>query len=185
MAAGTYVENVVVNKAITLQGAGSVKHNNCGNEWKCDTLDFNANDATVSGFHLTHNYTQAELDAWNFNNNGVIFYQNTTGNTLSDCKITKNRNGIYINNARNNIIQKNTIENNRTGLNLTNYVDGTKIQENFIQNNWTIGLVYYQGSAGLPTNFDTVTVTGNSFINNWYSEILIKMRCLRLRIPAR
>lgn len=174
VAAGTYVENVVVNKAITLEGAGSSSTIIVATDGNAYPLTFNTNSATVRGFELTHNYTQAELDAWNFNNNGVTFYQNTTGNTLENCKVTKSRNGIYINNARNNILRGNTIENNRTGINLTNYVDGTQILNNIIQNNWTIGIVYYQGSAGLPTNFNTVTVTGNTFSNNWYSEILIK-----------
>jgi len=174
VAPGEYEENVIVNKAITLQGAGSEYTTIVATDGNATPLIFNANGATVRGFHLTHNYTQAELDAWNFNNNGVIFYQNTTGNTLSNCKVTKNRNGIYINNARSNNILGNTIENNRTGLNLTNYVDGTKIENNTIQNNWTLGLVYYQGSVGLPTNFNTVTVKDNFFNNNWYTEILIK-----------
>jgi len=174
VAAGTYVENVVVNKAITLQGAGSDNTTIVATDGNATPLTFNTNGATVKGFHITHNYTQAELDAWNFNNNGVIFYQQKNGNTLSACKVTQNRNGIYINNAQNNIIQGNTIENNRTGINLTNYVDGTQIKDNVIQNNWTLGLVYYQGTAGLPTNFDTVTVTDNIFTDNWYSEILIK-----------
>lgn len=174
VAAGTYLENVVVNKAIILQGAGYADTIVVATDGNATPLTFNASGATVSGFHFTHNYTQAELDAWSFNNNGVIFYQTTTGNTLSNCKVTKSRNGIYVNNARGNVIDRNVIENNRTGLNLTNYIDGTQITNNIIQGNWTLGLVYYQGSAELPTNFDKVTVTGNSFLNNWYSEILIK-----------
>jgi parallel beta-helix repeat protein len=143
VAAGTYVENVVVNKAITLQGAGYADTIVVATDGNATPLTFNTSGATVSGFHITHNYTQAELDAWSFNNSGVVFYQNTTGNTLSNCKVTKSRNGIYINNARSNVLQGNIIENNRTGLNLTNYIDGTQILNNTIQGNWTLGLVYY------------------------------------------
>ena len=143
VAAGTYLENVVVNKAITLQGAGYADTIVVATDGNATPLTFNTSGATVSGFHFTHDYTQAELDAWSFNNSGVVFYQNTTGNTLSNCKVTKSRNGIYINNARSNVLQGNIIENNRTGLNLTNYIDGTQILNNTIQGNWTLGLVYY------------------------------------------
>ena len=133
VAAGTYIEDVVVNKAITLQGAGMETTTIVATTGNTNPLTFNTSNATVSGFHITHNYTPAELDAWNFNNNGVTFYQNTTGNTLANCKVTKSRNGIYINNARGNVLNRNTIENNRTGINITNYVDNTQILNNIIQ----------------------------------------------------
>lgn len=172
VAAGTYVEDVIVNKAITLQGAGMETTAIVATDGNKTPLTFSTNDATVSGFHITHEYTQTELDAWNFNNNGVTFNQFTTGNTLQNCKVTKSRNGVYINRASGNKLLGNTIENNRTGINLTNTVDDTEIKDNIIQNNWTLGIVYY--SQDHVTDFSTLTISGNSFLNNWYSEILIK-----------
>ncbi len=169
---GTYKENVSVSKAVTLLGAGADVTKIVGTDGNKTPLTFNTNNATVSGFTITHEYTQDELNAWNFNNNGVIFHQGKTGNTLKDCVVTLNRNGIYINNATGNTIKDNIITKNRTGINMTNTVDGTLITGNTISDNWTLGLVYYQ--QGSATNFDTVTVTGNTFDGNWYSEILIK-----------
>ncbi|MRR30560.1 hypothetical protein EG834_09620, partial [bacterium] len=170
--AGMYVENVNVNKAVTIVGAGSGTTSIVGTTGNATPLTFSTSAASVSGFTITHNYTQAELDAWNFNNNGVTFNQGTSGNHLENCTVSLNRNGIYLNNSQNQVITGNTITNNRTGINLTNTVNGTQITDNTISGNWTLGLVYY--SQGQATDFSTVVVSGNTFASNWYSEILIK-----------
>ncbi|TLM98463.1 DUF1565 domain-containing protein, partial [bacterium] len=170
--AGMYVENVNVNKAVTIVGAGSGTTSIVGTTGNATPLTFSTSAASVSGFTITHNYTQAELDAWNFNNNGVTFNQGTSGNRLENCTVSLNRNGIYLNNSQNQVITGNTVTNNRTGINLTNTVNGTQITDNTISGNWTLGLVYY--SQGQATDFSTVVVSGNTFASNWYSEILIK-----------
>ena len=171
VAAGTYVENVNVNKAVTVTGAGAASTKIVATNANATPLTFNTNGATVSGFTITHEYTAGELAAWNFNNNGVLFGQLTSGNTLQNNVISLSRNGVYINRSSNNIIG-NTITNNRTGINTTNTIDGTVITGNTISDNWTLGLVYY--SSGFATNFNTVTLTGNTFSNNWYSQIGLK-----------
>ncbi len=170
VAPGTYVENVSVNKAITLTGAGATSSKIVATDGNSTPLVFAANGATVSGFTITHEYTAAEISAWNFNNNGVRFNTSTTGNTLSNCTVTLNRNGIYLNNTQGNIIQNNTIINNRTGINMTSNIDNTQILGNTISENWTLGFVYY----GSGTSFSTVKLENNTFEQNWYSEILIK-----------
>lgn len=174
--AGTYVEDVNVNKAITLVGAGADVTKIVGTTGMKTPLTFATSGALVRGFTLTHEYTEAELAAWDnttINNNGVTFNQNTAGNTLENCTVTLNRNGIYLNNTQNsNVITGNTITNNRTGINTTNNINGTQITNNMISGNWTLGFVYY--SQGIATDFSTVILTGNTFDSNWYSEILIK-----------
>ena len=171
VAPGTYVENVNVNKnSIVVEGAGASSTTIVATSGNSTPLTFSADNATVTGFTLTHNYTETELTDWNFNNNGAMFAQGKSGNTLTQCTVTLSRNGIYLNNCQNNNIVSNVIENNRTGINFCNNVDNTYISGNTISDNWTLGIVYY----GTGTNFDTVTVTGNNFNANWYSEILIK-----------
>ena len=171
VAEGKYIENVIVDKAITLQGAGATKSKIVATAANDTTpLVFAANGATVSGFTITHEYTSAEISAWAFNNNGVRFNTSTTGNNLSNCTVTLNRNGIYLNNTQGNIIQNNNIINNRTGINMTGNIDNTQILNNTIEGNWTVGFVYY----GSGTSFSTVKLENNTFEQNWYSEILIK-----------
>src|SRR5665213_1299005 len=171
VSAGTYTENVNVNKNVTINGAGAATTTIVATDGNSTPLTFSSNGATVNGFTLTHDYKPTELSAWNFNNNGVTFNQSTSGDTLENSTVTKSRNAVYVNNAQANIID-NTLTDNRTGLNLTNTIDGTTITGNTISDNWTEGLVYY--SQGQATNFSTVTVTGNTFDQNWYEEITIK-----------
>lgn len=172
VAAGVYTEDVNVNKTITILGAGAETTKLVGTTGNTTPLTFSAKDATVKGFTITHSYTPAELTAWSFNNNGVAFGQSTSGNTLTECVVSLNRNGVYLNNSQNNHIINNIITNNRTGINLTNNVNQTDITGNTLSNNWTLGLVYY--SLGTATDFSTVTVSGNTFDQNWYTEVLIK-----------
>ena len=180
VSAGTYVENVNVNKAVTIIGAGAAATSIVATTGNSDPLTFSTNGATVSGFTITHAYTVSELSTGNWtlssnngiSNTGVLFNPGTTGNTLSNNTITLNRNGIAIVGAEAKI-QGNTITNNRTGINVSSKIDGTEISNNAISNNWTLGIVYSIAGSG-ATNFSTVRVTGNTFNQNWYSEILIK-----------
>jgi hypothetical protein len=167
---GTYSENVVVNKPISLIGEGSASTSIVATDANKTSLTFSTNGATVEGFTITHAYTATELANWNFNNNGVLFSQGTSNNTLKDSTVSLSRNGVYFNQSNGNITND-TITNNRTGINLTNNVNGTQITGNTISNNWTLGIVYY--SQGYATNFSTVAVSGNSF-NNWYTEVEVK-----------
>ncbi|HVV66447.1 MAG TPA: right-handed parallel beta-helix repeat-containing protein [Candidatus Saccharimonadales bacterium] len=171
VAAGTYTENVTVNKAVSIMGAGAASTKIVATDGNSTPLTFSTSGATVSGFTITHDYTPAEKSAWNFNNNGVAFGQLTTGNTLENSTVSLSRNGIYINRSQNNIIN-NTITDNRTGINATNTIDGTNITGNTISDNWTLGFVYYD--SGYSTNFNTVTMTGNTFDNNWYTQVEVK-----------
>jgi parallel beta-helix repeat protein/VCBS repeat-containing protein len=170
VASGKYTENVVVNKSVALNGAGAATTNIVATAAGNDTLTFAASGATVRGFTITHEYTQSELTAWNFNNKGVGFNQGISGSTLENCIVSLSRNGIYLNTTKNHVIKNNTITNNRTGIALTGVVDGTVITGNIISDNWTIGLVAY----GTGLDFSKITVSGNTFSNNWYSEVLVK-----------
>jgi parallel beta-helix repeat protein len=174
--AGTYIENVVVSKKLDIRGAQPEYSIIEATNANATPLIFAASGASVQKFTITHNYTPAELAAWNFNNNGVQFNQGTSNNILSECVITLNRNGIYLNTCQNNSILTNIITDNRTGINMTGNINGTTISGNVISDNWTIGIVSYApASPGTNlTDYSTVIVTGNTFEDNWYTEILIK-----------
>lgn len=172
VSAGIYRENITVSKKVSIIGAGAGTTKIIATDANSTPLIFDTNDAVVSGFTLTHEYTADEIAAWSFNNNGVIFRHLKSGNILENCIVTLNRNGIYLNNCQNNTIRNNIIANNRTGINATNNINGTVISGNDISNNWTIGLVYY--GYDTVTDFSTVTVSGNTFEENWYTEVLIK-----------
>ena len=172
VAAGTYKEDVVVNKAVTITGAGAATTSIVATTGDKPSLTFITSGATVTDFTITHNYTEAELSDWKFNNNGVIFELDSTGNTLANNIISKNRNGIYVFSAQTNTISGNIITDNRTGINLTGNFTGTTISDNTISDNWTLGLAMYDASN--TVDLATVTVTGNTFDQNWYGQVLVK-----------
>jgi parallel beta-helix repeat protein len=171
VASGVYNEKIDVNKAVSIIGAGAATTRIVAPTANDTTVNFGSTGATVSGFTITHEYTQAEKDAWDFNNMGVNF--NGSGNTLSNSTVLHNRNGIYINQRTSNKIINNVITDNRTGIHFAGNVNGTVVTGNTVSNNWTLGLVYYDIS-GTSVNFSTLAVTGNTFTGNWYSEILVK-----------
>ena len=171
VAAGTYKEDVVVNKAVTITGAGAATTSIVATTGSHHTLAFRTSGATVTGFTITHDYTDTERSDWNFRNSGVLFYDSTGDNTLANNIISNNRDGIYVNATQNNTISGNIITDNRTGINLTENFTGTTISDNTISGNWTLGIVMY--GASYAVDLSTVTITGNTFDQNWYGQVLV------------
>ena len=83
--------------------------------------------------------------------------------------MTGNRNGVYINNVQNISVRNNVIDFNRTGMQVVNDITGAIIRNNFITNNWTLGVLFNFDSASLKTT--GVTVTDNNISGNWYSQV--------------
>lgn len=173
---GNYVEDVNVNKAnIILQGSGIDISTITGTKGDAtqDTVVITAAGVTVDGFTITRNgNTVAD---WN-DANGIINDQGinvaaSANVTIQNSKITGNRNGIYVGQSSNNvIIKRNLIDFNRTGVHLVDNT-GALIEENFITNNWTMGILYRE-EAPLGTPDPTgIAVRNNNISGNWYSEI--------------
>jgi hypothetical protein len=170
---GTFVEDVNVNKAnLLLQGSGIDVTTivgpftgplSTGN----DTVLITAANVTVDGFTITRNGNTAA--DWNSNpqNQGVNVAASANF-TLQNSKITGNRNGIYIGQSSGNAtIRRNIIDFNRTGVHIVDN-NNSLLEENFITNNWTIG-VLYRTEGGPPAT--THTVRNNKISGNWYSQI--------------
>ncbi len=171
VAPGTYLEDVNITKALTLQGAGIDVSTIVG-------LKTGANLATVrvataagvivDGFTITRDGNN--VTDWNTNVKSVGFaVQGMSGNAeLRNCKITGNRNGIDLNFTSGNNIHNNIIDFNRTGMIFRNQCPNNTIVENYITNNWTVGVLWLA--------FSTEDATGTVFFNNkiegnWYTEI--------------
>lgn len=167
---GTYVEDVNINKAnLILQGSGSgstIISGPAGGDG--NTVSITAAGVTVDGFTITRQGNAAAT--WNdptLNNQGVNVAASANA-VLQNNVITGNRNGIYVGQSSNNvIIRRNTIDFNRTGIHLVDN-NGGLITENFIRNNWTMGVLYRTEGGVAPT---ALTVIGNHIAGNWYSEI--------------
>jgi parallel beta-helix repeat protein len=171
-AEGTFTEDVNVNKAITLRGAGIDKTIIVGPKGgDVNTIMIGTSGSLIEGFTITREGNSvADWTLATLNNQGVNFGQLTTGNILQKCKLTGNRNSIYINNSQGNIVRENVITFNRTGIQLVNNVSNTVIQNNDITENWTLGFVLYYNSAGQPAT-SNLMVSGNNVSGNWHGQI--------------
>lgn len=171
VAAGNYLESVSLNKAgVSVKGAGIDvsyiigPHNSGGS----DTLNMTGTGSLVEGFTITRSGNSAALWATNVKNQGVNMSSGGTNMTLQYCKITGNRNGVYVGqSSSNNTIRRNIIDFNRTGVHLVDH-GGDVIEENFITNNWTMGVLYRTEGGPAPTG---MTVRNNNITGNWYSQV--------------
>jgi parallel beta-helix repeat protein len=94
---------------------------------------------------------------------------------VRDNIITGNRTGIDINNSNGHTVRNNVIDFNRTGLLYRNQTDNQTVTENFITNNWTLGVLFLDASGG--TNVPVQTALNSTFSNNnisanWYGQIV-------------
>ncbi len=169
--AGSYNEDVTIGKPnLKLLGAGIDVSTIVGPMTGAGTtLEISAGGAgtTVDGFTVTR--AGNNTTDWNttVKNQGVAIYG--TGSTLQNSKITGNRNGVFLYGATNVTIKNNTIDNNRTGIHLVNDVTGLVVRNNFITNNWTMGILFRDESSPNPTG--AVTIQDNNISGNWYSQV--------------
>lgn len=171
--AGTYVESVNVNKALTVTGdapgtttiSGAIGGDSA-------TVRIGAPNVTLQGFTITREGNNTT----DWNNPGLksagvaVQGLSITGVTITGNIMTGNRTGVDLNNVDQITLYRNVISDNRTGVIMRNAVTNTQITENFVDNNWTKGLLY------LDTSPVVADVTGSSFIHNhvagnWYGQI--------------
>ncbi len=178
VAAGTYNEDVTVGKSVKVIGAGATGTTVSGPiGGGASTFAIAANNVEISGFTITR--AGNNLTDWNdpgLNSAGVsVQGLAISGLLFHDNTITGMRTGIDINNSNGHTIRNNVIDNNRTGFIFRNQTDNLTIVENTITNNWTVGVLFLDGSGG--TNVPVQTAVNCTFFNNnlsgnWYGQIV-------------
>jgi len=146
--AGHYIENVNVNKQLTLIGDGmnSVVQANISTD---HVFDVNADWANITGFTAT--------GAGN-GNAGIYLYEANHCNISYNNASNNNRYGIYLYSSSNNIIACNTMNNNLFGIRL--YRSSNNILTcNTANNNTDIGIT-------LSSFSNNNALTGNAANNN-------------------
>lgn len=178
VAAGTYVEDVIVNKAnLTISGADAattIVSGPAGGDG--GTFRVAASGVTIEGFTITregNNTTDWNNPTLNFA--GVAIQGQTNNAIIRKNIITGNRTGIDVNNSNGNQIIDNNIDFNRTGLIFRNQTDNTVMTGNFITDNWTSGVLFLDASGG--TNSPVQSAINSQFNNNnisgnWYGDIV-------------
>ena len=170
VAAGIYEEDVVVTKAMTIEGAGagvSIVVGQTGGA-SVSAFDVDASQVTIAGFTITREGNNTT--DWNdpsLNTAGVAV-QGVGQAVIRDNLITGNRTGIDINASNGNQILDNVIDFNRTGLIYRNSNENNLVSGNAITNNWTVGAVWLPGVGDSAAG---TLFTNNDISGNWYAQI--------------
>ncbi len=189
--AGTYNEDVIVNKAgVSVLGAGAGAVSVIGPiGGPGATFQITASNVTLAGMTIT----RAGNNTTDWNNPGLnsvgvaIQGLSVTGAVIRDNIITGNRTGIDINNSGGHTVRNNVIDFNRTGLIFRNQTDQMTVIENFITNNWTVGVLFLDASGGTNSPVQTSlhsTYSNNSISANWYGQIVDRQTGGSLPAPA-
>ncbi len=188
---GTYDEDVDVNKSLTLIGVNKtttiIRGQKVGDpaHLSGSTVRLLASNIDISNFTITREgNTPSE---WGTGGGITVGDPNLAGLSIQspgsapnavihDNIFVGNRNGLDLNNTGTDSItvRNNVIDDNRTGVILRNQTDNVTFVENSISENWTIGVLFLDGSGG--TNIPVQSCKDCAFINNdisgnWYAEI--------------
>lgn len=189
--AGTYVEDVNLNQAgVSLLGAGptlSIISGAIGGD--SATIHVNASNVTVAGLEITREGDNpTDWNNANLNSAGIAIQgQAFTGTLIHDNLITGNRTGIDVNNSNGHTIRNNVITNNRTGLIFRNQTDNLLVTQNVITNNFTLGIVFLDGSLGSntpPQQALNSQFFNNNISGNWYGQIVDRQNGGSLPAPG-
>lgn len=134
---GTYYENVVVNKSISLVGE-DIDTTIIDGEGSGDVVRITADWVNIAGFSVTNGEY------------GIYLYSSNNNVTNNNITMNKNR-GLYIYYSSNNNISNNNISNNHIGMSLVSAPDNTII-ENQISGNSDGLLPYLSNNASIINN---------------------------------
>lgn len=175
--AGTYNEDVLVNKSVRLIGDGPTGVNIVGPiGGDGATVRITGNNVELEGFTIT----RAGNNTTDWNNGGLNFagiaMQGLTilNANIHNNVITGNRTGIDLNNTGGHTITRNIIDNNHTGMIMRNQTDNLLFEENFVTNNRTVGILFLDASGGSNVPVQTCsgcTFSNNNISGNWYGGI--------------
>jgi parallel beta-helix repeat protein len=161
---GTYQEDIVINKVLTLQGAGAATAIIQGVLSGANETVLLGSNQVIDGFTITRATGAGE------NNTGLTVTTGATGSTVRNCVFTGNRTAIYLNGGNSQAtITRNTIDDNRTGFLLP---DGSGygayvITENNITNNKTFGVLFNAATAIDPG----FTLSRNNISGNYGVQV--------------
>ncbi len=178
--AGNYIEDVTISNAgLQLLGFGPGVKTISGaiGGPSGATITVGASNVTVAGFTITREgNTVAQWNDPNLNSTGVAVQGLASSNMLvRDNVITGNRTGIDVNNSNGHTIRNNTIDFNRTGMIFRNQTEFLTVVENFLTNNWTVGIVFLDASSGSNVPVQSAkfsTFSNNNMSANWYGQIV-------------
>lgn len=178
VATGTYPERVAITKTVSLLGAGIGNSTIVGPIAlaAASTIQVAAAGVVIDGFTITragNNF--AEWNLAGLTQSGVAVQGQGNTVELRNSQLTGLRTGVDINNSNGNSIHNNIIDNNRTGMIFRNQTDNTSVVNNFITNNWTMGVLFLDASSGTNSPVQSAlnsTFSNNAINGNWYGQVV-------------
>jgi len=179
VAAGTYYENVVVNKSVSMVGAGAnVTIVNANNSSK-HVFNVTANYVNISGFTATGatgyneiagiylsgvNYVNVSNNIASNNSYGIYLSYSDNNNLTSNNASNHRVFGIFLTYSKNNKLISNNASNNEMGIGL-GYSGYNTVSSNSVNSNIQAGLYLSYSAYNIITNS---LIKGNvSWGNNW------------------
>jgi parallel beta-helix repeat protein len=191
---GTYFENIIINKSISLFGDNNESTIIDGNN-KYDVIQINSENVTINDFIIKNSGCSGrdagiEINADNiiisnntiFNNTiGIFLYESNNNELIANHIINNTDYGIHLYLSHENKISNNMIKNNRWGLLLTtsffnqiytndisyNKIHGLWLSRSSNYNNISKNSISYNNEYGVYLNLYT---TNNTILNNIISS---------------
>ena len=192
---GTYQENLVLNKSVTLVGedkaitivdgggVGTVLYVSANNVSIINFTIRNGGSSTpASGISVISNYVNIKENTV-ANSYFGIHLANSKGNVISNCSILGNQVGVSLESSVNNVLESNNVtDNDDIGVHL-HYSSSNVVQRNSVSGNGSYG-IYLQHSSNNTLNGNLVTgrqngifldssgnntLSNNSMISNQYN----------------
>jgi parallel beta-helix repeat protein len=155
---GTYVENVIVNKRLTIRsqmGAENTIVHPVDPMTQKDVFEVTADNVTISGFtvtvmigwgakgiHLNAVEYCIISDNTCYDNGAGIFLYNSDNNTIMNNNVSNNQDGMYLHNSDNNKIINNTASNSTSGRGIMLVLSSNnQILNNTVNSNQDEGIV--------------------------------------------
>jgi parallel beta-helix repeat protein len=129
--AGTYYENVVINKRVSLIGE-NMKNTIIDGNYTGTVVTVLANNVTITGFTIRNSKHVPPSPLTTYS--GIYVY-NASDLNISHNTITNNNYGVFGNKSSNNVISRNNITKNVEGVRLGFFSPNNNVSGNNIKNN--------------------------------------------------
>ena len=149
--AGTYVENVIVNKGVALVGEGPNTTVIDGNYIK-SVVKVTANNVKIANFTLRNSSTESPMVA--ANSGILIYYANNC--TITHNNIINNKKGICIYSSHNNSLTGNNVTKNAFGIEL-DWSSNNNVADNILSEQSSIGIYIVWSSNNNMISQNNVT----------------------------
>jgi len=181
---GTYIENVNVDKQLTLIGEGADKVTVQAVSSDDHVFHVTANWVNISGFKVTGatDYYMSGIYLYSVNNcnisentlsnnyHGIVLWYYSNNNMLQNNNASNNDNGIHLSHSSHNTLTNNIANsNNEWGIYLAESGDNTLINNRMSDNTYNFD-VYVRNSIDYPQNIDTSNTVDEKPIYYWVDQ---------------